>query len=476
VNEVAAVQRGLQKALLRAGLADDRELAGRVRDDGRRLVFLLNGLVRSSRMYKSENAALEGPAVELAETLDALCERLGAVHLVVVEDQAYLNDVRLRVSPQEQTVVNGLISELDRHDVGGVSFHGPLTPAGAKALARAIAEPPGPPGRTRRALARRLAGVGDVELGGRYRFRLRGEAAALSLRHADVVRRGIPVIREANRSLAAGRSPNPLPVRRTVIELLDSIGNDDGLAGAEPLRLRAGLHPGEHHLLAVCSLALLLGRRLGLPGAAQSDLGVTALLHDVGYARHASFALHGAAGARALLRQRGFHEAKVRRIQAVLSHHLPFQAGAGSAPPPLFARMLRIADDYDVLTAARGGLPGIPPPTAQAAMWAARGSIYDPDLLALFVQAMGLYPPGSLLELSDRRWAVVASGGRDADRFPWPVVRVVRDDAGAPADTSRVLDLFEVRAGIRPRRVLNPASQGLELAPVLDAIFDGATG
>ena len=472
MSTIAVVQRGLQKALLRAGLADDRVLAGRVREEGRRMVFLLNGLIRSSRMYTSENAALESPAAELAEILSGLCELLGAVHVVLVEDQVYVNDVRLRVNPQEQAVVVGLISELDRHDVGGLSFHAPLTPPAVKALARALSEPAAS-GRARPALVRRIAGVGDVELSGRYRFRVRGEPAARSLRHADVVRRGARVIREANQNLAAGRLPNPLPVRRTVIELLDSLGDDDGRAGAEPLRRHHGLRQGEQHLLAVCSLALLLARRLGLPEAARSDLGVTALLHDVGYARHAGFAAHGAAGARTLLRQRGFHEAKVRRILAVLDHHLPFAPFDGAPAPSLFARILHIADDYDVLTASRAGFSGVPPATAQGAMWAARGRTYDPDLMALFVQAMGLYPPGSLLELSDKRWVVVISGGRDAERFSRPLVRVVRGEDGAAAGASVELDLFDVRSEVRPRRVLNPATHDVDLASLLETIFEG---
>jgi hypothetical protein len=476
MNEISVVQRGLQKALVRASLADDRELQGRVREDGRRMVFLLNGLIRSSRMYTSDNAALEGPAQELAETLAGLSQLLGGVHFVLVEDQAYVNDVRLRVTPQEQPVVASLISELERHDVGGVFFHGPLTPPALKAFARAISEAPEAGRRARRALARRITGVGDVQLTGRYRFRVRGEAKARSLRHADVVRRNIGVMREANLNLAAGRQPNPLPVRRAVIELLDSLGDDDGRGGAEPLRRRPGLHPGEQHLLAVCSLGLLMGRRLGLSESARCDLGITALLHDVGYARHAGFAGHAASGARTLLRQRGFHEAKVRRIRAVLDHHLPCVSAGPGPPPSLSARMLRIADDYDVLTASRAGLHGVPPPTAQGAMWAARGRIYDPDLLALFVQAMGLYPPGSLLELSDRRWVLVVSGGRDAERFAWPRVRVIRGEDGARLEAPHELDLYEVRSAIRPRRVLNPDTQDLDLASLLDAAFDGPAG
>ena len=46
------MQHDLHRALQRARQADDRELAGRVRDEGHRLVFLLNGLIRMSRLYR----------------------------------------------------------------------------------------------------------------------------------------------------------------------------------------------------------------------------------------------------------------------------------------------------------------------------------------------------------------------------------------------------------------------------------------
>jgi hypothetical protein len=183
------------------------------------------------------------------------------------------------------------------------------------------------------------------------------------------------------------------------------------------------------------------------------------MLHDVGYAKGGGGReRHAASGVRLLAHQRGFHEGKLRRLLAVAEHHMGLEQ-----KPGLFARILRIADDYDVLTAPRPGQPQMPPPTAQAAMWAARGSVYDPDLLALFVQSMGLYPPGSLLELSDGRLVVSVSGGRDPERFAWPVVRVVRGAEGAAAGApAPALDLFEVRTNVRPRKVVNPASLGAD--------------
>lgn len=467
VVRVKEMQRGLEKALRRASLADDRELMGRVRDEGHRLVFLLNGLLRTSRLYTGDNTALDAPALEFGTVLRGLVDLLGAVHLVNVEDHVFVNDVRLRLRPQEQMVVDTFAGELQRHAVGGLSFHAPLEMFETRLLAGALGAPPGEPPRA--ALGARVASIRNLEVFGRYRFRVSGERPVVQRGHDAVARQAAAVARDAVAALGARRLPNPLPVRRAVVDLVESLDGALGSAASSSLRRGAG-SPGERHLVSVCQLALLLARQLGLPEAALADLGVTAMLHDVGYVAGGDRDSHASAGFRVLVRQRGFHEGKLRRLRAVLEHHMPART-EGGLQPSLFARILRIADDYDVLTASRAGLHGLPPPTAQAAMWAARGSLYDADLLALFVQTLGLYPPGSLLELSNGRWVVSVSGGRDAERFAWPVVRVVRESGGLPASGQEELDLYESRDRIRPRRVLNPASQGFDLASALDVAF-----
>ena len=455
------MQRSLEKAVARASLADDRDLAGRIRDEGQRLVFLLNGLVRSSRLYQAGNAAIDGLAAETSQLLKGLVAMLGAVHIVIVEDQIYVNEVRVRMKQLEQELLDQLVLELGRHDVGGLSFHGPLEPDDVKALGRALAAPTAEGTAGRAALEGRLTGLPGVEVGGKYRFRLKGEKLAVRRDAGEVLRRGAILVQDTLARLAGDRLPHPLVVRRVVIDLVDALGDAPSRAATVPLR-RSAHGVGTQHLLSVTTLALQLGRALGLADAALSDLGVAAMLHDVGYTR-AGRDDHHVTGARMLLRQRGFHEGKIRRLQATLEHHLPAEAG-----PSLFARILRIVDDYDVLVAPRPGAPQLPPPTAQAAMWAARGTVYDPDLLALFAQMMGLYPPGSLLELSDGRWVLSLSGGRDAERFAWPVARLVRDKDGRPHEGVEDVDLYVLREFLKPKRVLNAASQGIDVAAALD--------
>jgi hypothetical protein len=462
---VRAIQQSLEKALSRARLQDDRELMGRVREDGLRLVQLLHGLVRAVRLYPGDNEALRASAGELSLAVLRLIDLLGDVRIVCVEGQVYLNEVRLRAPRLQEEACEQLARILGGHDVGGITFHGPADDQALRALARALDAPPGPGHAARAVLQARLASLFMVELVGRHRFRVSGESAAAHLTHSHVLRRGAAALKSAVRELAGGHLPNPLPVRRAVIELVDSLKQDAERAAVASLRPRAW-GAGEHHLLGVASLALLVGLDVGLTDAALSDLGVAAMLHDVGWARLPDREGHTRAGLRMLMRQRGFHEGKVRRLQAVLEHHFGFDRRQG-----LFARIIRIADDYDVLVAPRAGQPQVPPSTAQAAMWAARGSVYDPDLLALFVRRLGLYPPGSLLELSDGSWVVAISGGRDPERFAWPVVRVIRDADGQNLSGRDELDLFAHKARFRVKRIVNPQTSGVDVGDVLAAAF-----
>jgi hypothetical protein len=458
VSVVGTMQESLERALHRARLADDREVMGRVRTDGHRLVFLLNGVVRGSRLYTADNAGLDGPAREAAKVLRSLVKLLGSVHVACVEEHLYVNDVRLRVQPHEQATLDAFIAELRRHHSGGLSFHAALPVEGVKALARHLSGPATEGAEPRSALAQSLRGL-PVQVRGLFRFRLRGEAPAPGAPspRADW--------RAAKRGATGGQLANAIPARRAVIDIVEALrrGASSGVAPAPERTI------GDRHLLAVTHLALRLGLALGLDDAALSDLGVAAMFHDVGYARGAGKDDHAAAGLRALIRQRGFHEGKIRRLRATLEHHQALRPGLS-----LFARILKIADDYDVLTAPRAdGHPTLPPAMAQGAMWAARGSVYDPDLLALFAQMLGAYPRGTLLELSDGRWAVVVSGGRDRERFVWPVVRIVRDAEGreaGPVDE----DLYLRRDQVRPRRVLNPATVGGDARSLMDRALGDA--
>ncbi len=435
-DDLGRAQEALGRAIERAKIGEDRALANRVRELGERLAHLLCGLIRMTRLHAPENHAFDQPVADLHTALVELEDLLGAVHLVAVEDQVYVNDVRVRAGDKSASIKE-LSQELHRHNIGGITFHEPLSGPEIRHLLRRLAAAPAA-SEPRNSLARALAqdGIYALELQGRFRFRVSGETAARAADPRDVARRAIAAVDEAFQNLAAGRTPHPLALRRIVTELLR------GDLGAEGLWLDPpGVPAHALHAFRVAHLSLLLGRGIGLPEALLQDLGIAALYHDAGYAARAAdgaavtFAAHAEAGAHLMLRQRGFHVAKLRRVLTLLQHHR--DAADPRGRPSLVARIVRIAEDYDTLARRKGT---VAPTTALALMQRWAGARYDPVLLQAFLNALGAYPPGTLLRLEDGSVARSVSVPADFAHFATPLVRAVRtaDGRAAGADTPAV--------------------------------------
>jgi hypothetical protein len=442
MDDLERAQSALGRAIGRARAGEDRELAQRVRERGEQLAHMLAGLLKMSRVHAADNRAFDAPASEFGKALEQLVGLLGPVHLVTVEDQVYVNDIRIRTDGK--TGAKELNAELQKHNVGGATFHAALGALQVRALVAAFAAKPAE-GAPRRTLQKGLfeRGVDSVELQGIYRLRTREESQVTQAEPAEVVRRALEAIAETWDSLAVGRMLNPLPLRRSAVEILE-VGPElpafwEGLEGGQP---------HARHALTVALLTLLLGRAAGLPAGVLQDLGVAAMLHDVGYATlppgTAGLERHPGEGARLMLRQRGFHEAKLRRLRSVLDHHRDF-AGPGG-PPSLLGCIIRLSDDYANLLRLWPGK--ISPADALGAMAGAAGKLYHPALVQLLVNALGRYPPGTLLELEDGRHARSISPVRSPATFAAPLARLHGPRAPAPTG---ILDLAK---GPRVKRAL----------------------
>jgi len=446
MDELARAQSELARTLGRARAGEDRALHDAVRERGEQLAHLLAGVVRLTRVHAPENHAFDAPVAELVRVLADLHVRLGTVHLVTVEDQTYVNDVRVRA---EGKGGKDLGADLARHGVGGLSFHAALDDAAIRRLVRALAAAHAATA-PRRALGEALgaAGLGSVELQGIFRFRTTGEEdgeASVRLPEA-VAARMIALVSETFDNVGAGRVVNPLPLRRAVMEAIE-LGPASSAFWA-PFR---DTPPHAAHALEVAFVAILVGRAAGFAPRFLQDVGIAALLHDVGYLAPgvaddaAGLARHPVEGVRVVLRQKGFHEAKVRRLRAILEHHRDFAGPAG--PPSPAGAILRLAEDYSNVVRLYGAR--VTRADALGAMLRAGGRLYHPALAQVLVNALGRHPPGTLLELADGRLARVAAPPESPARWEIPVVQHVDASTGAPAGP--LLDLAD---GPAVRRVL----------------------
>ena len=440
LDDLTQAQEELGRALGRARIGEDRALFNLIRELGERLAHLISGLLRMTRMHSPDNRAFDQPVSELHRTLVRLHDTLGAIHLVAVEDQVYVNDIRIR-GGEKDSGIRELGTELVRHNVGEITFHEPLDDLAIRGMIAALGKDPAAE-EPRTALVRNMeaAGVNGLELHGRFRFRMAGGDAQDITERQDLLPRALTAIDEAYQNLFADRVPNPLPIRRIVAELLEAD------LDAEELWIDPPQAPAlAQHLYRVAQLSLLIGRAAGLSEDVMQDLGVAALYHDCGYAAAGSkpdapevtFEAHPSVGARLLMRQRGFHEAKTRRVLVALQHH---QDASAKPRPGLFGRIVRIAEDYDTLSRRSGRLS---PTMALATMLKAAGTYYDPVLLQLLINALGAYPPGTLLQLEDGRIARCVAPSTRPDRFTTPSARCVHLADGSPVPDPPPVDLRE---------------------------------
>lgn len=434
MDELARAQQALGRSIDRARAGEDPQLAGIVREKGEQLVGLLFGLLRMSRAYAPENPALNQPVAELAATLSRLAGLLGPLHLVAVDEQVYLNEIRVR-TPRQGRDGKSLSAELLPHGAGGLTFAAAPSELQLRALLQCLNARPAPE-RQRAALRAALLarGVDTVEPAALQRLRTAGDAAASpadKLDPRDLVSRGVELVEDAWEGLAQGRRMNILRLRRVVTDLLELQPGHDALWGSPP-----GASPHGLHSFRVCQYALLLAEGAQLSIAVRQDLGVTALLHDIGVARAGGGEPHVRAGSLALLQQPGFHEGKVRRVLAVFDHHRQFVETVGGRSN-LFGRILHIADDYHNLVRA------FSPAQAIGSISGGAGIRYDPVLFQAFINRMGRYPPGTLLKLEDGRVVRSTSVVRSPETFALPRAVVLRGADGKLPAAPTAVDLAE---------------------------------
>ena len=190
------------------------------------------------------------------------------------------------------------------------------------------------------------------------------------------------------------------------------------------------------HALSVMTLTLLLGKQARLPEEALRTLGIAALLHDIGKlsispsilrnsARNkheeAIYQTHSRLGYEAVLRTKNLSPPV---LDAILHHH---ERADGSGFPDrlagkgihIAAQVVAIANRFDNLANPVDYRLALSPSEALATMWSKEQKAFDTVLLQLFIKVMGVYPPGSIVQLSDGRiGAVVASANTQSPLSP----------------------------------------------------------
>ncbi len=251
------------------------------------------------------------------------------------------------------------------------------------------------------------------------------------------------------------------------------------------------------HAVNVSVVSLMMGRALGMSEADLFDLGQGAMLHDLGKlelpdrVRHREDTFSNA--------ELSFYQEHVahgvshaRRMgvpvpaQLVIAQHHEHADGSGfphklnSDRTTLAARIVALIDRYDNLINPPLASKAITPHEALSLLFAQgkQGTgprRYDTSILGAFIKMMGVYPPGSVVQLTDDRYAMVVAMNSMRPLKP----RVLVHDPAVRRDEALVLDLesaprLGVRRSVKPSQLPVDALDYLSPRPKVAYFFEPA--
>lgn len=239
----------------------------------------------------------------------------------------------------------------------------------------------------------------------------------------------------------------------TIIRLLSGVGRES-----------PGAHP-----VNVTVLSLLLGKAMGLAQSDLFDLGVAAFLHDMGKvqlpervrwpqenftnAEYLSYQDHVAYGV-----QMGKKMGLSKPVLQTIAHHHELMDGSGfptrvrGESMSVASRILALVNRYDNLCNPYQVASAMTPHEALSLIFSQLKNRFDTGTLSAFIRMMGVYPPGSVVQLIDERFGIVVSVNSVRPLKP----KLVVHESGIARGDALILDL-DVAKNIGIRRSVKPA-------------------
>jgi HD-GYP domain-containing protein (c-di-GMP phosphodiesterase class II) len=264
---------------------------------------------------------------------------------------------------------------------------------------------------------------------------------------------GVLVTKEVVNGMRIGRVASIKRVKRAVQLIVDQVlNNETSLLGLTTLR-----DYDEYtftHSVNVCIFSVAMGRRFGLSKIQLYDLGLAALLHDIGKVRIPLTILNKAGGLEetewrtiqnhpwqgviALFGMRGYDELPARAVLVAHEHHMKTDlTGYPRAIRPrdlgLYSRIVSVADGFDAATTRRAyqTVP-IQPDEVLREMYLNPRRGLDPVIVKGMINLLGIYPAGTTVILDTFEVAVVEGANPDPMFLNRPLVRIAIHAEGGP--------------------------------------------
>jgi HD-GYP domain-containing protein (c-di-GMP phosphodiesterase class II) len=433
---------------------------------GRSLLTSFFGALTALRLYPVENETVQLAISDLHALVEGLLEAEGAAEVRVVGDFFFLNETRLRLDLSNVATFGAFAKALGAHGVGAVEVvRGMARSEWAPFLENLLRPPTADTPFT--GLLERLAltPVRHVLLRPATDVEEPGDEEEVLAAAKRTYAQSVKVARDVMEDLRIGKAVNVRKVKRAVQGIVDQVlSNESSMVTMTTLR-----DFDEYtftHSVNVSIFSVIMGQRIGLERVQLYELGLGALVHDIGKQRlpvdviskpgglsddeWAKLREHPTEGLLLLFQLHGFADAPYRQMLMAYEHHMKvdltgYPRNHRAREPTLFSRIVAVADAFDAGTSVRSyQYEPWPPDAVLREMRDNPNRGFDPLLVKVLITATGVYPVGTLVILDTHELAIVSRVNQDPGLLHRPTVRVISDAVGLPLAEPKTIDLSQV--------------------------------
>jgi putative nucleotidyltransferase with HDIG domain len=452
----------------------------RVADD---FIKKLAGALRAGQLYSPSHPLVQKAFETLNETLSQMLVDEQTIAIGIIGNEIIVGDVPL---PKAAETMTEMIRRLKSLGIERIAFERGVTPDQVQTLALTIAHPerrqgqsaPGAEPADPLSVLNSLPHirVGRIQTEEKKETAV-ADVAAIRRLYSDATNVAATVWDIAKTE----GTPDPKAARALVDSLAQAVS-----ANRTALIALTALKNYDNytftHMVNVSILTMSQARALGIEGTMLRELGLAALMHDIGKVRTPTeilnkpekltddefkiMRMHVVDGAEILRRT-----PEMPNIAPVIAfeHHLridgtgyPF--GVKRFGLNIGTQLCSIADVYDAMRSQRAYQEAFPSDRILEVMKRNDGHQFDQHLVRRFTQLLGIYPPGNLVRLDDGAMAVVMAV-HAPDPFK-PRVKLIATPTGEPLDTPYEINLWEMppeQTGPKAVRApLDPAEYGVD--------------
>ena len=429
--------------------------------------------LRAIKLYPVEHSAVQKTLSELSQVAEELRAEEGELEFRISGEFIFINSTRLRLDLSNYATFGHILTLCKISGVGAIHVG---TRGGARdwtvLLSLLGAETKSAPHERFQEIVTRLKETSietfqldePTETQTDREFNEEAKAAA-----NRTYSQSVAVTRDVINSVRIGKTPNIRKIKRVVQGIVDQVLNEEtSLIGLTAIR-----DYDEYtftHSVNVCIFSVALGRRLGMTKLQLYELGLAALMHDIGKSRVPLdllqktgeltdeewkwMAAHPWLGVLVLFQfRRQQEELSYRAMTVCHEHHMKTDlTGYPKVVRPrqmsLLSKIVSIADGYDAATSRR--VYKTEPLAPSAVLEEMRDNPrrgLDPVLVKAFINLLGIYPVGTLVVLDTFELAVVSASNPNPEALSRPIVKIISDALGNRVSPPLLADLAIPEAG-----------------------------